>query len=154
MQEFEGQKKSGMFCVAGHGEILGHLTLQGADTTLELTSNEFFEAPANGDQIHGTLHDRMKVSLIKCVATDTGGGSRYDERYYSVAVFPHFAIFGDAHLSKEDKVITSVYFTVDDVTALFNDRTAFGLVNNVTPELVKAIRNGLTREERRDAEFG
>ena len=79
------------------------LSLKGGATSLDLYSTSFFNTHASED-IAGTLHDRTKVSLINCITmSGPGSGTRGEERYHFSSVFPHFALFGDEHITSADQ---------------------------------------------------
>ncbi len=128
MRDRDGTKHSGDFQLADGSILRGELLLQGAQTTLELHSSEYFDAQS--DSITGVLYDRTKVSLINCVRLQTSTHSRHGEKYYSATLFPHFVLFGEEHLKSTDERIAEIHFIVDDAATLFNDYTTFGMVLN------------------------
>ncbi len=130
MESFEGFKKPGTFVVAPGVEVQGELILNGANTTLDLFSKDFFTTHALPDGcVTGMFHDRAKVSLVQCITTSgPGSGTRGKESYHFSSVFPHFAIFGDEHLRPSDRKIVQASFLIDDATSVFYDFDAFGSV--------------------------
>jgi len=141
MESFEGFRKSGTFDVAPGVEVQGDLILKGPRTTLDLFSKDFFSTHALQDGcILGALHDRTKISLIDCITTQgMGSGSRGDERYHFASVFPHFAIFGNEHITPADQKITAVSFHVNDAENLFYDFDAFGQVIDAQPHIAQLV---------------
>ena len=134
MQGYEGFKKAGNFTLSSGKQVPGELSIKGASTILNLYSDESFDPHSNQDFL-GTLYDRSKVSLIKCITTGTKSTTRGDERHYSCSVFPHFVIFGDQYINSSDRVIRELSFTVDDATTLFYDFDAFGAVIDARPHM-------------------
>lgn len=77
-----------------------------------------------------------KVSLINCITiSGPGSGTRGTEHYHFSSVFPHFAIFGDEHITSEDRKIAEVSFLVDDAATLFHDFDAYGEVIDARPHM-------------------
>ena len=141
MESFEGFRKSGTFIVAPALEVQGDLILGGDTTTLDLYSTHPFTTHTLQDGcILGWLHDRTKVSLIKCITTQgLGSGSRGKERYHYASVFPHFVVFGDEHITSADHKITGLSFHIDDAAELFQDFHAFGQVMDASSYMERIV---------------
>lgn len=136
MEKFKDFRKSGLFKVSSDVEVLGELSLRYGATSLDLYSTSFFNTNES-DDISGIFHDRTKVSLLKCFTTSgPGSGTRGGEHYYFSSVFPHFALFGEEHISSSDRKIVSVSFAVDDAAAVFYEFGAFGSVIEARPYMV------------------
>lgn len=118
--------------------VHGELTLHGEQTLVELHAKDPFDPQA--ESITGFLYDRTRVSLIQCMPLGFGPGSRWEESYFSAAVFPHFVAFGDQHLISTDKRIVSIYFTIDDATILFYDYSSFGMVLKAEEHIESIVR--------------
>lgn len=135
MEKFKDFRKSGTFRLASGVEVPGELSLKGGATSLDLYSSTFFDTHASED-IAGTFHDRSKVSLIGCITmSGPGSGTRGEEHYHFSSVFPHFALFGEEHITAADRKITEVSFAVDDAPSIFYDFDAFGQVINASPHM-------------------
>lgn len=135
MEKFKDFRKSGLFRVSSDAEVPGELSLKGGATSLDLYSTSFFNTDSSKDMV-GTFHDRSKVSLIDCITmSGLGSGQRGDEHYYFSSIFPHFALFGDEHISSADRKIAEVSFSVDDAPTVFYDFDAFGSVINARPHM-------------------
>lgn len=135
MIERDGFRRSGCFTIGSGVELPGELHLNGAKTTLNLYSDQFFNTTRTAD-ITGVFHDRSKVSLVDCIPTSGPGHcTRGDERYHFSSVFPHFVVFGDQHISSSTSTIREVSFTVDDAPVLFYDYRAFGTVIDPNPHM-------------------
>lgn len=146
MEAFKDFRKSGLFRTASGVELAGELSLKGSATSLELFSNSHINVRENED-IAGTFHDRSKVSLINCVTmSGPGQGFRGAERYHYSSIFPHFALFGDEHITSVDRRIVEVGFSIDDAPAVFHDFDAFGMVLDPRPHMERiAQERGGTR---------
>lgn len=149
MEKFQDFRKSGLFRVSSNVEVPGELSLKGGATSLDLYSTSFFNTHVSQD-IAGTLHDRTKVSLIDCITmAGPGSGTRGEEHYYFSSIFPHFALFGDEHITSTDRKIVEVSFAVDDAPTVFYDFDAFGSVIDARPHMERiadAKENGRTIE--------
>lgn len=135
MKKYKDFRKSGRFVLSTGDELHGELVLSGGATSLDLYSPEFFSTQTSRD-IFGTFHDLSKVSLLHCITTQgLGTGTRGDERYHFESVFPHFVLFGDEHISSDDRKVAEVSFAVDDAPTLFYDFDAFGTVIDARPHM-------------------
>lgn len=95
MEKLKDFRKSGTFKLSSGIEVAGELSLQAGATSLDLYSSTFFDTLKCVD-IAGTLHDRSKVSLIRCITVSgPGWGYRGEEKYHFSSVFPHFVLMGD-----------------------------------------------------------
>lgn len=151
MEKFKDFRKSGLFRVSSDVEIPGELSLKGGATSLDLYSTSFFNTHASED-IVGTLHDRTKVSLINCITiSGPGSGTRGEEHYHFSSVFPHFALFGDEHISSADRKIAEVSFAIDDAPAVFYDFDVFGSVIDARPHMERIAE---AKESGRTIEIG
>ena len=149
MEELEGVKQSGRFKVALDRDLHGELTLAGSKSSLYLHDAEFFDAfPKPRRCVTGVLLDLTRVTLINCITmSGTGTGSRGGEQYHFASLFPHFALYGDRHISPNDQIITAVDFVIDDASTLFYDFDAFGSVIDARPYIDEIARaNRLDRE--------
>jgi hypothetical protein len=139
-------RESGSFSITPGREIHGELILAGARTSLKLHDTDFFDARAIRN-LHGILHDRIKVSLIDCISPGTGTGTRGQERYHEARVFPHFVVYGERHLIPDQELLAEVEFVVDDATAIFYDFDAFGTLIKAEPFIEEIVRaNNIQRE--------
>lgn len=135
MEKFKDFRKSGLFSVSSDVDVPGELSLKGGATSLDLYSTSFFNTHGCKD-IAGTFYDRSKVSLINCITmSGPGSGTRGEEHYHFSNVFPHFALFGDEHITSADRKIVEVSFAVDDAPTVFYDFDAFGSVINARPHM-------------------
>ena len=151
MEKFKYFRKSGSFKVSSDIEVPGELSLKGGGTSLDLYSTSLFNTHASED-IAGTFHDRTKVSLIQCITmSGPGSGTRGEEHYYFASVFPHFALFGDEHITSADRKIAEVSFAVDDAPEIFYDFDAFGSVILARPYMERIAE---AKEAGRTIEIG
>ena len=110
---------------------MGHIENLDSRPELRVYAREFIRnAFQSTSDIHGTLHDRTKVSLLACVTTaptsygkGDGGGS-----HYSAAAYPHLVLTGDDHITSTEHRVRDVHFEISDATTLFYDTDAFGIV--------------------------
>lgn len=103
MEKFKDFRKSGSFGLSSGIDVTGELSLKGGGTSLDLFSSSLFDTHASED-IAGTFHDRSKVSLIGCITmSGPGSGTRGEEHYHFSSVFPHFALFGEEHITSADR---------------------------------------------------
>ncbi|WSG95382.1 hypothetical protein U8P76_23740 [Rhizobium johnstonii] len=121
----------GEFDLAGES-IFGELTASGLDTNLYLQREKYFSPAAhNSRTIYGSLQDKRAVTLIDCNLPPTAGSSHSKKGSYRFAnIFPHYVIFGDAHLNPEEPVVSRISWYLDDIDLAFYDFDAFGTALN------------------------
>ncbi|OPF64425.1 HEPN domain-containing protein [Hydrogenophaga sp. H7] len=152
MEKFKDFRKSGSFRLSSGIDVTGELSLKRGGTSLDLFSSSFFDTHASED-IAGTFHDRSKVSLIGCITmSGPGSGTRGEEHYHFSSVFPHFALFGEEHITGADRKITEVSFAVDDASSIFYDFDAFGQVLDARPHMERIAEEN--QERGRTIEIG
>ncbi len=148
----EKSVKRGKFSLPYGRKFHGELKLAGMGSSLSLdvlnsklpgdeVSGFFPDSNQNVESIKGVLSNSKKVSLLHCIATGVGFhlvGKRFT---YNDRFSPRFAVFGDQHVSHNEKKITGASFTVDDADILFYDPGLFGAVTEIdkAPELRQVI---------------
>lgn len=149
LEKLKQSKQAGTFSISPNRDVYGELTLAGSNTALYLRDKELIHARAIPDRcIKGILYDLTKVTLVKCnVTSDLCTHSRGKEQYCSASIFPHYVVFGDSHITPNDKTITQVHFVIDDANTLFDDFDAFGTLIDARPFIEQiAHANGLESE--------
>lgn len=145
MEDLEKSVKKGKFSLPYRRKFQGELKLAGMESSLSLDvlnsklpgdklSGFFPDSSHDVKSIKGVLDDSKKVSLLHCMATGFGFhpvGKRFT---YNNRFFPLFAVFGDQHVSADERKITGVRFAVDDADILFYDPGLFGAVTEVDEE--------------------
>jgi ApeA N-terminal domain 1 len=139
-QKYEGLKKAGRFTISSDIEVHGELCLDGEATSLDLYSESSFDRHAIID-VSGSLFGGEKVSLINCVSMSSSIESKGNSSHHRASVFPHFAIFGDQHISSTCQIIRRLSFTIDDAATVFYDFDIFGSVVNAKPYLEKVVES-------------
>lgn len=144
-EDLEKSVKKGNFSLPYGRKFQGKLKLAGMESYLSLDvlnsklpgdklSGFFPDSSQDVKSIKGVLEDSKKVSLLHCMATGFGFhpvGKRFT---YNNRFFPLFAVFGDHHISHNEKKITGVRFTVDDADILFYDPGLSGAVTEIDKE--------------------
>ena len=144
-----GQKKQpkrflGVFTLPTGQTAVGELSIDGPKTTLKLHSDESLGHPESSVCVTGAAYSGECITLMDSInqgsgkTTSEGSPPRYDTEY-----FPHYVAIGRQHLDPNEKCITSVQFTTDDLATLFYDFDAFGHVIDA-----KAIIDDVLRERR------
>ena len=133
------QFANGMFSVSTTQELTGSLSLNGEDTILHLWGDKIENIDGlDGATITGILENQKKASLIDCIMIREERFFGKDGVFHHYRLFPHYVVIGMRHRSSSEKTIKKISFVIDDATALFHDRTAFGTVN-VPPDQVNDI---------------
>lgn len=113
--------KNGWFSIGSYRDLSGTLSLQSPNSVLDIWTNYSPNLNLLEEQdIIGILDSQEKVSLIQCINTSEKSTYNPPEVTFKHYKFsPRYIIIGHDHLSRFDKVITEVSFTVDDAYALF-----------------------------------
>jgi ApeA N-terminal domain 1 len=148
MKNLEAFTQFGKFLIAPDREVFGELRIAGAESSLYVTDDAFFQLePFAQACITGILRDLTKVTLIQCLLIEgTGTVSRDGQRCYDSRLFPHYVLEGRRHISPTDKSISSIRLVLEDAASLFYDFDAFGTVINPAPYIEQIVAaNNLTR---------
>ena len=141
IKDLEESVKRGVFSLPCDREFRGELKLAGMDSflSLEISNSKslggdlkgaFPDSGQNVKCIKGVLNDSKKVSLLYCMATGFGFRPAGEKFTYNNRFFPHFAVFGNQHISHDEKKITGVSFIIDDADILFYDPNLFGAITS------------------------
>lgn len=126
----EGAKLGGHFVIGDDRVVLGELTIKGSLTSLYLHDSQFFDI--DGDEVaglHGTLHERTKVTALNCgLSASLGSAHHHGERYHFAELTPAYVVTGNRHLSIDTPTISRIMFHIDDAERIFYDFDALGHV--------------------------
>ena len=143
--DYKNFRKSGVFSFGSAAEVQGELILDGANTTLNLYSQEPLHIQPC-QLIQGTFYDRSMVSLIDCIMINhVAYGYGENSTSHAYKVFPHLSVLGTVHIDDSEKKFSGIQFVVDDAPSIFFDNEAFGFVTNADDrlsEIVCEIRGG------------
>jgi hypothetical protein len=147
MKKPEKLNRNGTFTVAKGKQVVGDLALKGRNTSLTLYAEQeidLFDLPKNC--IHGTMYDLKKVSLFNCVQVSGSHSSTADgDRHASAHLLPQFVVYGDRHLTPDDKNVSAIEFLVDDATTLCYDFDAFGHALDARPFIEAIVKANAAR---------
>lgn len=153
MRNDQTSPMTGSFWVDNERIIFGHLSLSGEDSLLYLRDDYHFKTNhLLHSDIHGSLHDLRKVSLIDCICPSEQG--RYGGPtgiYYFSEIFPHYVLTGSDHLKSSDKRIIGISFTIEDATSVLYDFDTFSTVLNAK-DYIHELVNSNTHD--REVEVG
>ena len=147
----EKSKHLGTFTIGPDREVSGELTLAGLKTSLYLWDKDSFGGwGTERFPIKGVLDDLTKISLSDCVIIEGPSSHHRDgEATHYYKLYPHYAVFGNHHISFAGKAITDVSFVIDDATILFYDSDAFGCVSDARSLIDQVVQSrGIDREIR------
>jgi hypothetical protein len=145
--------KVGTFQI-GDKSTIGHVVLDGKNTKVHLSSNEFYHfSKKEESRIHGTFTDHEKITLIDCVsAAAPGSTSTANGNSYHASVFPHYVVTGERHIEPAEAVIGAIEITLEGAHILFWGR-AFGASLHNSEKNREFLRQ-LTAHEEKPPEIG
>ena len=123
--DYENFQQCGRFKLPDGSELIGDLKLNRGDTELKLYSREPMPNHRHED-ISGELGDQTCVSLMNCITT--GGPAHASHGDYWRSVYPHVICFGDHHLNRDEELVQSIQFSIEDGTEIFNHAAETGFV--------------------------
>jgi hypothetical protein len=132
------QPYNGMFFPAA-GSDTGHLTLAGKDSALKIAGKEEPPTSTTGyHDIHGTLSNGKKATLLQCLCTGTtqyrwGSGARHETIF-----FPHYVVLGEEFINSTDAVISAIAYHFEHASSMVNGHRTFHSIRP-EPEQVRRI---------------
>ena len=119
--------------LASNQELFGEVLIKGSGSSLTLRSSSEINLGALPRYIHGSSVDGQKISCIDCIWASQSRSTRVQVSYHSAKLFPHHVVVGDEHLDPTAQNIHRLDFSVSDLSTLFYDFDAFGLVIDAAP---------------------
>ena len=148
MKDLEKHTFSGMFTLSPGRKVRGELVLAGTQSSLYLWDDNFIGYERDEEHrryakfIKGVSNDLKKVSLINCLDLGSGGTNRFfpeEETIHNAHFLPGYAVFGDDHVSPDEKTIIETSLVIEDEAAFFCDPNAFGVMRAPSQSFVKQI---------------
>ncbi|MYN12775.1 hypothetical protein GSY71_06405 [Pusillimonas sp. TS35] len=125
-----------------HGtNVFGELHLDAARSLLKLRTEDKPVHCSAPRELYGKFHDFNFVSCLDCV-----GGAEPNERFdsrgnssYSWNLFPHFVVIGNRLFDPKNDKISSIYFSITDVSKIFDDFDSYGVVYDCPAQVLDMI---------------
>lgn len=125
--------------------VAGQIKLEKSDlfsSNVIITDDEFFHI-SDGDSLHG-VSENGKVSLLDCIRGGSAGHNITmgdDFMIHHDNIFFRYALFGDRHVSIDEKCIRSIRFTLEgaESSVFANDTERHGYLHNPDEEILDAI---------------
>ncbi|SDP79345.1 hypothetical protein SAMN04488512_1502 [Sulfitobacter litoralis] len=118
----------------------GHLKSDGEQTQLSLAhSHDVARFYQSNSEVHGSLDDGAKASLIDCISQgNTTYGLRDNDSARS-QMFPHFIVVGDEWVDAEQEFVSQIEYFPADVDCLSGFRRDFGMIHPTKNEFQKIL---------------
>ena len=148
MDELEKSTFAGKFTLPSNREAHGELKLAGPQSSLCLWDDDFIGVEWDEENqrqvklIKGVSNELEKVSLINCLYLASGQIDQLSPKsqtIHNAHFLPSYAVFGDNHISPDEKTIIETSLVIEDEAAFFSDPNAFGVVQAPSQSLVKQI---------------
>jgi hypothetical protein len=124
----------GTFVLPDERSVVGELYINGEHTLLELHSAEESEPMERPSSLKGIAYSGEYITLTDCNSTESSRLTAPEKPVqYSLNVFPHYVAIGRTHLDPLQPSISRIEFSTTDLSALFYDFDAFGLVLDAKP---------------------
>lgn len=154
MDKYLNQQTVGQFII--NNELyFGEINLNGSDSTLTIYLNVFvpeasrFEYPT---QVHGTLYDLTKVTLIDMSFLGVGGNNKQNsdgsyERSQYLKFDLHYVVFGDTFIYEDTSYFHSIEFTLPDSNTLFNFNSFTSIIHSSKTKALKLIEEDIKESQ-------
>ena len=148
MEDLEKQTFAGMFTLSPGKKVRGELVLAGKQSSLYLWDDNFIGYERDEKHrgyvkfIKGVSNNLKKVSLIDCLDLGSGSANRsFPEKdtIHNAHFLPFYAVFGDDHVSPDEKTIIETSIVIEDEATFFCDSNAFGVVQTPSQSLVNQV---------------
>lgn len=119
------ERYNGIF-LSTDSQFAGLLNIEGADSILKLVGKSFWEPfETEHADIHGTLSDGKKASLLDCVPYGKTQ-HRFDENaQFESLFFPNYIVVGEEFIRSDEPVIQAVRYHFENVNSLVSGHETF-----------------------------
>lgn len=140
------EKNIGLFKINGKN-YLGELRLRGRNSSLTVWGEERSTSVLGHnltDQIHGSLNDLKKLTLLDLFNLGGGNNSRqrsdgsYEIRYFS-EICPNYVIIGNDYFNKGERIFEAIEFVITHSNSLFYDSRSFHEIVHANKEMVERL---------------
>ena len=154
MDKYFNEKTVGQFII-DNKTYFGEMELKGTESTLTIYLDELIPQASHmryPTQIHGTLYDLTKVTLIDILFLGDGGNNKQKsdgsyERSQYLKFDLHYVIFGDDFIDENRSVFKSIDFSVPDSNTLFRFDSFEHIVNVSKDKVRELIENDSRRSQ-------
>ena len=136
----QSEKKVCYFTLDGT-QFLGELLLEGEHSHLTLSSRNEVPYSPEPHSLYGESLDHKKISLHDCVGEPSSPEGIYPNFIFKRQSFPHYAVIGNRHVTKSEKIFSAVSFQTDDFGLIFSPRDTFGSVSPPPLEFKGILEN-------------
>lgn len=107
-------------------QFAGHLMIAGAESNVKLIGKSFWPSPeVEYTDIHGTLNDGKKASLLDCVIQGKTRHRFDEDSQCESAFFPNYIVVGESFIRSDEHVIRAVRYHFDNVSSLLRGYETF-----------------------------
>lgn len=146
MQTYE--QYNGIF-LPNDSQFVGHLKIEGPNSTLKLVGKSDWKQPEAGDfDIHGTLSDGRKASLLRCVINSSTEYHFDNSSQCEITIFPNYVIVGQEFIHSEDLVIKAIHYHFENINSLVSGHEIFRSLRPDNEEVARILETDHKRLER------
>ena len=154
MDKYFNEKTVGQFII-DNKNYFGEMELKRTESTLIIYLDEFIPQATQmryPTQIHGTLYDLTKVTLINILFLGGGGNNKQNsegsyERSQYLKFDLHYVVFGDDFIDENISVFKSIDFSVPDSNTLFRFDSFEHIVNASKDKVRELLENDSRRSQ-------
>ncbi|WP_367109344.1 HEPN domain-containing protein [uncultured Psychrobacter sp.] len=154
MNKYFNEKTVGQFII-DNKTYFGEMELKETDSTLIIYLDEFIPQASQmryPTQMHGTLYDLTKVTLIDMLFLGGGGNNKQNsdgsyERSQYLKFDLHYVVFGDDFIDENRSVFKSIDFSVSDSNILFGFDSFKHIIDASKDKVRELIENNSRRTQ-------
>jgi hypothetical protein len=126
----------------------GHLTIADVDSLLTLVSKQVWNSsPEEFRDIHGTLADGRKASLLECIRAGQTDHRWGEAAQSEINFFPHYVVVGEEFINSSDAAIQAVHYHFENVDCLVHAYGTFRDLHTTRDEALRILEADHRRSE-------
>lgn len=145
---------NGVF-LASDRRFAGHLRIAGAGSLAKLIGNEFWAFPETEyADIHGTLVDGKKVSLLNCVIHSQNQYRPEKDVQFESTFFPNYVVVAEEFICSDEPVIRAVRYHFEGLASLPSGHKTFRSIRPSSDEIRKLLQEEHKQSEMMAENYG
>lgn len=142
------EQYNGIF-VSTNQSLSGYLNIAGADSILKLVGQSSFSSPeSDAWDVHGTLSDGRKASLLHCVSYGTTQHYFGEDSQSETTVFPNYIVVGDEFINSNETVIQAARYHFENAHCFISGHKTFQTLRPNADEVYRILEDDYKRREK------
>jgi len=148
------EQYNGIF-LSTDSQFAGHLNVAGQNSILKLVGKSAWKNPESEDfDIHGTLSDGRKASLLYCVPLGETMHHFEENSQCESVLFPNYIVVGEEFIRSGEPVIKAIRYHFENVNSLVSGRDNFQSLTPDADDVRKILEMDHKRYEKNAEKYG